>query len=465
MEATVIENKEDQSERASSIAMRERMPMDMLPPTVSPRGFPDEVVIPLDTAVELEGAALPPGVRGWPEPLRALRNSDFRLFCGGNFLSNIGTWMQNIALGWLVLQLTNSSFWLGLVGFAASIPFLLFTLFGGVIADRVNKRYLLVITQSVMMLLALAMAILAYTKIITIRQVIVLSFLNGVAMALNTPSYQAMVPQLVPSTDLPNAIALNSAQFHLSRVLGPTLGGYAMAWFGIAGNFFLNAASFLAVLIALLRIRYPARRARSESSLWRSLHEGFSYVRQDSVMGALVALVASASLLLFPFLTFVPFFVKNILHSGERGLGLIMACSGIGAFMAAGTIAFMGRVRHRGKVVVFSGIFVMAAVIVFCYSHSFAVSAAMSWCEGYGLTMTASTMNLALQQLTSDAMRGRVMSIYATSFMGLPPVGCLLAGELSRHMPTEHAIAAMSGLALLSFMVFYCRSTALRELD
>jgi predicted MFS family arabinose efflux permease len=316
-----------------------------------------------------------------------------------------------------------------------------------------------------MMLLAFAMATLAYLKIITIKQVIVLSFLNGVAMALNAPSYQALVPQLVTSGDLPNAIALNSAQFHLSRVLGPTLGGYAMAWFGVAGNFFLNAFSFLALLIALLRIRYPASRARSHSSFWRSLKEGFSYVRQDGVMAVLVALVASASLLLFPFLTFVPFFVKNSLHAGARGLGLIMAFSGIGAFMAAATIAFVGRVRYRGPVVVFSGVFVMVAVIVFCYSHSFALSAAMSLCEGYGLTITASTMNLALQQLTSDAMRGRVMSIYATSFMGLPPVGCLLAGELSRHMPTTHAIAAMSALALVSFVAFFWRSAALRELD
>jgi predicted MFS family arabinose efflux permease len=450
---------------ASGESQSVTIPDEVLPPTISPRGFPDEVVIPQSVAEELASQSVGVDQGAWPQSLRALRNHDFRLFCGGNFLSNIGTWMQNIAQGWLVLQLTNSPFWLGLVGFAAAIPFLLFTLFGGVIADRVNKRYLLVSTQSAMMLLAFAMATLAYLKIITIKQVIVLSFLNGVAMALNAPSYQALVPQLVTSGDLPNAIALNSAQFHLSRVLGPTLGGYAMAWFGVAGNFFLNAFSFLALLIALLRIRYPASRARSHGSFWRSLKEGFSYVRQDGVMAVLVALVASASLLLFPFLTFVPFFVKNSLHAGARGLGLIMAFSGIGAFMAAATIAFVGRVRYRGPVVVFSGVFVMVAVIVFCYSHSFALSAAMSLCEGYGLTITASTMNLALQQLTSDAMRGRVMSIYATSFMGLPPVGCLLAGELSRHMPTTHAIAAMSALALVSFLAFFWRSAALRELD
>ncbi len=449
----------------STIAEEPAVPAAMLPATVSPRGFPDEVVIPRSVAEELEFGRPYEAASAWPAPLISLRNDDFRFFCGGNFLSNVGTWMQNIAQGWLVLQLTDSPFWLGFIGFVGAIPFLIFTLFGGVIADRVNKRYLLISTQTAMMLLAFAMAALAYLKIITITQLAVLSFMNGVAMALNAPSYQALVPQLVPRADLPNAIALSSAQFNLSRVLGPTLGGYAMVWFGIAGNFLLNGLSFLAVIFALFRIRYPQPRYAAQGSIWRSLADGFHYVRQHQVMFALVALVGSASLLLFPFLTFIPFFAKMVLHVGERGLGLLMACSGIGAFCAAATIAWLGTVRYRGKVIVFSGVFVMASVIVFCYSHSFALSAAMSFCEGYGLTMTASTMNLALQQLTSDQMRGRVMSIYATSFMGFPPVGCLLAGELSRHMPTAHALAAMSALAMLTFLLFYFRSAPLRYLD
>lgn len=420
-------------------------------------------MIPAETAEILSHEAEAP--TEWPRVIRSLRNEDFRYFWCGNFLSNVGTWMQNIAQSWLVLQLTNSSFWLGVVGFVAAIPYLIFTLFGGVIADRVNKRNLLVSTQSAMALLAFAMAALAYGKVITSQQVAALSFLNGLAMALNAPSYQAMVPRIVPRSDLPNAIALNSIQFNLSRVLGPTLGGYAMAWMGVAGNFFLNGLSFLAVLFGLLRMRYPAELHGKRSSVWQSLAAGFRYVRRSREMFSLVMLVASASFLLFPFLTFVPYFVKNTLHSGERGLGFMMACSGIGAFTAAAIIALRGHMRHRGPIIVFSGAFVMVAAIVFCYSHSFALSAAMSWCEGFGLTMTSSLMNVALQQLTSDEMRGRVMSIYATSFLGLPPLGCLLAGELSRHMETSHAIAAMSAAALLCFMLFYAGSPALRQLD
>src|SRR4051795_3835207 len=193
----------------------------------------------------------------FPRAIRALRNRNFRLFWTGNFLSNIGTWMQNVAQGWLVVTLTNSSFWLGVVGFAGSIPFLIFTLFGGVVADRVNKRRLLVVTQTLMMVLAFLLAGLTYFKMIGVWSVAAIAFANGVAMAMNAPSYQALVPKLVPREDLTNAIALNSAQFNMSRVLGPTIGGFVMAWWGIPANFLLNALSFLAVIFALTRIEYP----------------------------------------------------------------------------------------------------------------------------------------------------------------------------------------------------------------
>ena len=215
-----------------------------------------------------------------PQIVRALRNPNFRLFWSGNFLSNIGTWMQNVAQGWLVLTLTNSAFWLGVVGFAGSIPFLFFTLFGGVIADRVNKRRLLLVTQTVMMLLAFLLAGLAWFKIITVWEVAAIAFLNGMAMAMNAPSYQALVPRLVKREDLTNAIALNSAQFNMSRILGPTLGGYAMALFGVAGNFFLNGVSFLAVLWALMRIRYPEEKPARHESMWASLRGGFALPAQ-----------------------------------------------------------------------------------------------------------------------------------------------------------------------------------------
>jgi MFS family permease len=403
--------------------------------------------------------------REFPQIIRALRNPNFRLFWSGNFLSNIGTWMQNVAQGWLVLTLTNSAFWLGVVAFAGAIPFLVFTLFGGVVADRFNKRRLLLITQSAMMLQAFAMALLSYLKIITVWEVVVLAFLNGMAMAMNAPSYQALVPRLVPREDLTNAIALNSAQFNMSRILGPTLGGYAMALVGVAGNFFLNGLSFLAVLWALTRIRYPEQEQSHYPGFFRSLREGFSYVRGNKQMRVLLWMTGAASLLGIPFITFIPYFVRMQLHRGETGLGWLLAASGAGAVLGAVTVAALGKLRHRGAVVTFGGVTFFSVIIAFCYSHVFVLSQCLLLVEGYSAILMISSFNVAIQHLSSDQMRGRVMSIYATCFLGLPPLGSLLAGEMSRHIPTPHALAAMAACAAMLFVGTFAVSRPLRELD
>ena len=400
-----------------------------------------------------------------PLVFRALRNPNFRLFWSGNFLSNIGTWMQNVAQGWLVLTLTDSAFWLGVVGFAGSIPFLFFTLFGGVIADRVNKRRLLMVTQTVMMILAFLLAGLAWLKIITVWEIAAIAFLNGTAMAMNAPSYQALVPRLVKREDLTNAIALNSAQFNMSRILGPTLGGYAMVLLGVAGNFFLNGASFVAVLWALTRIRYPDEKKARQESMWASLRGGFAYLRQQPQMFVLVWMTVAASLLGFPFLTFIPYFAKVQLNAGESGLGWLLAGSGLGAVLRAMTVAFVGTLRHRGAVLTGAGVVFFLAIIGFSYSRVFALSECLAFFEGYCGIMMISCFNVSIQHLSSDEMRGRIMSIYATSFLGLPPLGALMAGELSRHIPTGHALAMMAGLALLAFVGFFVFSPALRGFD
>jgi MFS family permease len=439
-----------------------------------------------------------------PRIARALRHRDFRLFWTGNFLSNIGTWMQNIAQGWLVLQLTNSAFWLGLVGFAASFPILLFALVGGVIADHVNKRKMLMVTQSAMMTFAFIMAALAYFKIINVNEIIFLALGTGIAMSLNTPTYQALVPQLVPREDLTNAIALNSAQFNMSRVLGPTLGGFAMAIFGVAGNFFLNGLSFLAVLIALTRIRYtepvPNQADRltptadhlapmqSDScvppqanninaprqghlsppraaGLWEKLKQGFIYAFSHSSMSSLILLVAIGSLLAIPYLTFVPYFARDVLGTGERGLGVLMACSGAGAFLGAITIASLTHLRRRGLFVVRASAGFYAAIIAFTFSRNFYLSGLLLGVAGYCMIISVATINSLLQHLAEDHMRGRVMSIYSTAFLGLPPIGCLIAGSLSHLFYAPHVIAGMCSLAIGGSLAVYVNKEGLRELD
>jgi MFS family permease len=405
-----------------------------------------------------------------PRLARALRHRDFRLFWTGNFLSNVGTWMQNIAQGWLVLQLTNSAFWLGVVGFAASFPILLFALIGGVIADHVNKRKLLMVTQSAMMIFAFIMAALAYFKVngrpmINVTEIVLLALGTGIAMSLNTPTYQALVPQLVPREDLTNAIALNSAQFNMSRVLGPTLGGFAMALFGVAGNFFLNGLSFLAVLLALTRIRYIEPAAPQEGHLWQKLKQGFIYVFRNPAMSSLVLLVAIGSLLAIPYLTFIPYFARDVLASDEPGLGILMACSGAGAFLGAITIASVTHMRSRGLFVVraFAGFY--AAIIAFTFSRNFYLSGLILTIAGYCMIISAATINSLLQHLAEDHMRGRVMSIYSTAFLGLPPIGCLIAGSMAHVIGAPLAIAGMSALALLGSLGVYLGREGLRELD
>ena len=408
-----------------------------------------------------------------PRLARALRHRDFRLFWTGNFLSNIGTWMQNIAQGWLVLQLTNSAFWLGVVGFAASFPILLFALIGGVIADHVNKRKLLMVTQSAMMTFAFIMAALAYFKVINVHEIVFLALGTGIAMSLNTPTYQALVPQLVPREDLTNAIALNSAQFNMSRVLGPTLGGFAMAIVGVAGNFFLNGLSFLAVLLALARIRYTEPVPPQEGHLsppraggiWKKLKQGFIYAFSHSAMSSLILLVAIGSLLAIPYLTFVPYFARDVLGTDEPGLGILMACSGAGAFLGAITIASLMHIRQRGLFVVRALAGFYAAIIAFTFSRNFYLSGLLLAIAGYCMIISVATINSLLQHLADDHMRGRVMSIYSTAFLGLPPLGCLIAGSLSHLFYAPHVIAGMCSMAIGGSLAVYVNKEGLKDLD
>ena len=464
-ESKLPESKPVESKPAESKPAESKIEEPALPHADSVDGLAhvsvtDATVTDAAVADAAETSAIP-----LPRLARALRHRDFRLFWTGNFLSNIGTWMQNIAQGWLVLQLTNSAFWLGVVGFAASFPILLFALIGGVIADHVNKRKLLMVTQSAMMTFAFIMAALAWFKVINVKEIVFLALGTGIAMSLNTPAYQALVPQLVPRKDLTNAIALNSAQFNMSRVLGPTLGGFAMALFGVAGNFFLNGLSFLAVLIALTRIRYSEPSSPREGHLWEKLKQGFVYVYRHPSMSSLVLLVAIGSLLAIPYLTFVPYFARDVLGSDEPGLGVLMACSGAGAFLGAITIASVMRIRRRGLFVVRALAGFYAAIIAFTFSRNFYLSGLLLTVAGYCMIISVATINSLLQHLSEDQMRGRAMSIYSTAFLGLPPIGCLIAGSMAHVIGAPLAIAGMSALALLASLGVYLRREGLRELD
>lgn len=402
-----------------------------------------------------------------PHMVRALRHRDFRLFWGGNFLSNIGTWMQNVAMGWLVLQLapSHAAFWLGIVGFASSLPMLAFSLLGGVIADRIDRRKLMLITQSAMMIFAFILWGLTALHWMSLPLLVLLSFATGVAMALNAPSYQALVPQLVPREDLANAIALNAAQFNLSRVFGPTLGGFAMAWFGVQGNFLLNALSFVAVLVALAFIHYPPLPSAGESTMWEDLTEGLRYVYERKELLTLLAMTAVASVLVVPYVNFVPLFAKQILHLDASGFGLLMAANGGGAFLAAVTMALPHHGKHRGRIVFRSALAFYGFVALFALSHNRWLSALMLVATGYFMILMIATVNVMLQHLSEDKMRGRVMSIYAMAFLGFSPLGSLMAGSLAGTFTAPLTLAAMAALAMALNIAIYRMRPALGQLE
>jgi MFS family permease len=429
-----------------------------LPPSVPPESIETAAApaprVPFDLF-------LAPG-RGW---FRALRYPDFRFFWTGNFVSNVGSWMQNVALGWLVLQLTNSPFWLGLVGFAQQIPALAFSLLGGVMADRASRRRLLLITQSTMMLLAVALAVLASLEWITVEQIVVIALLSGTTMALNAPAYQAAVRDLVEPEDTLNAIALNSIQFNLSRVVGPSVAGFVIAGIGVAACFYLNALSYVVLLLVIWRVRFPARQRREAESLRAELAEGFRYVWTNRPILILVLIVAMVSMFGLPYLVMMPAFARDVLDVGASGLGYLVAAAGAGALAGGLHLAMQQSHRRRGPLVLSAAVIFFAALVLFCLSRQPLLSAALLAVVGGAMVNSVATVNSLIQTIVPDRLRGRVLSMHTMAFLGFTPLGSLLVGSLAEKMGVPVAMAVSSGFALVLTVVIALGAPSVRRLQ
>ncbi len=404
---------------------------------------------------------LAPG-HGW---FRALRHREYRVFWTGNFVSNIGSWMQNVAQGWLVLQLTNSPFWLGLVGFAQQMPALVFSLLGGVIADRTSRRRLLLTTQTTMMLLALLLAVLTTLHWITVRQIVLIAVLAGTTMALNAPSYQAALRDLVPREDTLNAIALNSIQFNLSRVLGPSFAGFTIAGLSVAACFYLNALSYVPLLFVIARVDFPALQSREVNSLRAEMAEGFRYVREHHAIRMLVLLVALVSMFGLPYLVMMPAFARDVLNVGAEGLGYLVAAAGAGALLGGVHLAMLKSHRRRGPVVLGAAMIFFAAILLFCLSRKPLLSALLLAVVGGAMVSSVATVNSLIQTLVPDSIRGRVLSMHTMAYLGFTPLGSLLVGALAEHWGTPAALACSSGFALVVTVVIALAVPAVRRLQ
>jgi MFS family permease len=408
-------------------------------------------------------AAAPAEARRLAAVFRSLRYRDFALFWGGNFLSNIGTWMQNLALGWMIVVMTSSPFLLGLNGFLSSLPSLFFSLLGGAIADRLNRRKMMVYTQTSMMLLALVLALLTSFHVVTIRTILLISLLSGLASALNNPAYQALVPELVEREDLLNAVALNSAQFNMSRAVGPTLGGLALGSLGAAGCFYLNSVSFLPLIVALQIIVVPSRRVAEGPTMWGAILDGLRFVWRRRHLVVLLSVPWFLSLLALPFITLMPSFAKDDLKVGASGLGYLMAGAGIGAVISALTLAARGDVEHKGRYIFTSAACFSLGLILLSRAHSF-------WTAFFLMVVCGATMigalaltNTTLQLVSPPELRGRIMSMYNLAVLGFAPFGNLQAGAVAEALGTRFSLALGGSICLVYFLILLAARPRLRR--
>jgi len=388
----------------------------------------------------------------------ALNYRDFRLFWGGQMVSFSGTWMHQTAQGWLVYELTHSPLYLGVVAAATQLPILLFTLLGGAAADRFAKRNLLLVTQALSIFPALIIGILISTGHIAVWHVIAMGLAMGTINAFDIPTRQSFLVEMVERGNLLNAIALNSAAFNGARMIGPTLAGIFIARFGVAACFYINAASFLAVLIALARIRAKGIPTHRTGTLLTDIVEGMGFVRRSPAVRRAMALVAVFSLFGLPFISQLPVFAEDILGKGAKGLGFLIGSSGIGAFTAAVVLSFKGDIKNKRKAMATAALVFPVCLIGFALSRSYALSLSLMPVAGLTVVVFLASANSFVQLMAPDGLRGRVMSVYTMVFLGMTPIGHSLMGATADIIGAARAVALGATICLvLSILILASR--------
>ncbi len=398
--------------------------------------------------------------------LAAFTYRDFRILWFGAFTSTVGTWMQKVAQSWLILELTESSFFLGLDDFLGQLPILLFTLIGGVIADRHDRRRLLIGSQYIQMATALTLAALVYWNLVTIWHILVLSFTAGLAQAFGGPAYQSLVPSLVEKKDLANAIALNSIQFNLARVFGPLLAGVTLAAYGTAMCFGINGLSFFVVILALLSLDITHIRIRpaERKPILHDLKGGLSYVRSEPAIVALTVLAFLTTFLGLPLLTFMPIFARDIFGGGVERYSVMMSYSGAGAVIGALGVAWLGRFKRMGLTLLLVQLVFGLLVTAFALSRIGWLSHLLLFLDGAALIMVFSLTASLVQLIVPDHLRGRVMSIYMVAFRGGMPLGSLCGGYAASLSSAPFVLAINGALVSVVALYFLIRSHGVREL-
>jgi MFS family permease len=396
--------------------------------------------------------------------LAAFGYRDFRILWLGAFTSTVGTWMQKVAQSWLIFELTKSSFYLGLDDFLGQLPILLFTLIGGVIADRHDRRRLLIGSQYIQMATALTLAALVFWERVTIWHILALSFAAGFAQAFGGHAYQSLVPSLVEKKDLPNAIALNSIQFNLARVFGPLLAGVTLTAYGTAMCFGLNGLSFLVVILALLSLDVTHIRPAERKPILHELKGGLSYVRGQPAIVALTVLAFLTTFLGLPLLTFMPIFARDIFQGDVGRYTAMMSFSGAGAVVGALFVAWLGHFRHMGLALLLVQLGFGILVAGFALSRIGWLSNLLLFLDGAALIMVFSLTASLVQLIVPDSLRGRVVSIYMLAFRGGMPLGSLWGGYAASLTSAPFVLVVNGGLISLIALYVLARSHGVREL-
>jgi MFS family permease len=388
--------------------------------------------------------------------MRALVYRNYRLFFSGQIISLSGTWMQNMAMGWLVYRLTNSPFLLGVIGFSSQITSFFISPFAGVWADRWNRRRLIIITQSLAMAQAFILAFLVMAGLVRVWHIIALSVFLGLVSSLDMPVRQAFTVDMIENKeDLGNAIALNSMMFNIARFIGPTLAGILVSGFGEGICFLLNGFSYLAVIFSLLMMRIPLRKIENRNNhILASMKEGFIYTFGFAPMRFILLLMGLVSLIVMPYAVLMPVFARDILHGDSQTLGFLLGAAGLGALAGAVYLAAKKDVRGLGRLIAVATFILGIGLILFSLSRALWLSLILMVFIGFGMMVHMASSNTVLQTIVDDDKRGRVMGFFMMAFIGLTPFGSLLAGSLASNIGTPNTILIAGLICILGGIVF-----------
>jgi MFS family permease len=423
--------------------------------------FSDNQIPPIESFEE--GVIEPPS--RIKRTFTALKYPNYKLWFRGQMISLLGTWMQITAQGFLVYQLTHSPVYLGYIGFAAGLPIWVFMLYGGVIADRLPKRDILVITQTIMMFLAAILAALTFLNLIQPWEIIILAFLLGTTNAFDAPSRQAFVNELVDRKDLTNAIALNSTMFNTGTATGPAIAGLTYALFGPAWCFTINAVSFIGVIYALKKMKLPdIVQKTNKLSSFEQLKEGVKYVIKHRVIRTIIFMVGIVSVFGISFVTLLPAWAVNILGGDATTNGFLLSARGIGAVTSALFIASLGRFNYKGRLLTIGSLLFPVLMLIFSFINWLPLSLLILVGMGASLILTFNIANALVQTLVPDYLRGRVMGVYAFTFFGFMPIGALFMGTIAEHFSEPSAIMTGSIIAFTSALLIFIFVPAIRKL-